>query len=607
MDRSGVKRAWAAFRHPVHPVHPENRDHLARLWAELPEALRDDRQMVGRQWEGCAATAGAMPRCDLACTSCYLSREADHTPELPVDEVEAQLEAIRAHVGRWGNVQLTDGEVTLRSDADLVRILRTARRLELIPMLMTHGDRLLHAPGRLELLVREGGLREVCFHVDTTQRGRQAPWNRRVRDERELHPLRDRVAKLVRATRRSTGLPLRIANTITVVPENLEGMADVTDWAVRNADVVRILGFQPVAQVGRTLDDGEVTTDRLWERVAAGLPGAEVRDLDAGRVHVGHHACNRAVMGLVVRGHGPLRYVPWREEHAASERFVLDMQRATGGVKARADEPLVAAARVAGLVARNPVLLARGLVRYAPRFLRRLGAGGPGGGAGFLARLATGRARLLPFALNSHRFMDAETLASPEGQEREAACVFRVPHRGEMVSMCALNAAGLREAWYAELRAKASAATRTGASSERTPQPGPSEPCTDTSSSPSSPPSPSSPRARSSCRRPTWRRRARSSRRPGARCSPSVWTSAGSWTSRGCARTRARCTWPLPPSRRRARAPSRSASPRSRTRSPGGSTRTTRSRSTTWSRRAASPRRRPRSSGDASSSWAASA
>ena len=35
--------------------------------------------------------------------------------------------------------------------------------------------------------------------------------------------------------------------------------------------------------------------------------------------------------------------------------------------------------------------------------------------------------------------------------EREAACMFRVPYRGEMVSMCRVNAGGLRRATYDRL------------------------------------------------------------------------------------------------------------------------------------------------------------
>jgi hypothetical protein len=46
-----------------------------------------------------------------------------------------------------GNLQLTDGEVTLRPEAEVIELLRYAQSLELIPMLMTHGDSFRRRPG----------------------------------------------------------------------------------------------------------------------------------------------------------------------------------------------------------------------------------------------------------------------------------------------------------------------------------------------------------------------------------------------------------------------------------------------------------------------------
>ena len=64
-----------------------------------------------------------------------------------------------------------------------------------------------------------------------------------------------------------------------------------------------------------------------------------------------------------------------------------------------------------------------------------------------MARLL-GNWRLLkrprPFVINVHNFMDADQLDTPEGKARLAACVFKVPVDGEMVSMCAFNGGGQR-------------------------------------------------------------------------------------------------------------------------------------------------------------------
>jgi hypothetical protein len=47
--------------------------------------------------------------------------------------------------------------------------------------------------------------------------------------------------------------------------------------------------------------------------------------------------------------------------------------------------------------------------------------------------------------------MSPEETRTPVGRERLAACVFRLPYRGEMVPMCRMNAEGVRERFYAEI------------------------------------------------------------------------------------------------------------------------------------------------------------
>ena len=44
--------------------------------------------------------------------------------------------------------------------------------------------------------------------------------------------------------------------------------------------------------------------------------------------------------------------------------------------------------------------------------------------------------------------MSAAEMETAQGQERLAACAFRVPIDGQLKSMCAVNALGLREAYY---------------------------------------------------------------------------------------------------------------------------------------------------------------
>ena len=52
--------------------------------------------------------------------------------------------------------------------------------------------------------------------------------------------------------------------------------------------------------------------------------------------------------------------------------------------------------------------------------------------------------RVRPLLLVVHKFMSPDELATPMGRERLDACVFKLPVGGRMVSMCEMNATGLR-------------------------------------------------------------------------------------------------------------------------------------------------------------------
>lgn len=449
-----LARLWHAFRQPV---RPETRANLRRLWAELPEPVRTPAQLAGRQWEGCGATLGAMPRCDFACTACYLGGDANRTPPASLDEVREQLRLIRTRVGWRGNVQLTDGEVALRPTAEVIELVRAARQLDLIPMLMTHGDGFRADPARLERLERlvvEGGLAEIGLHVDTTQRGRAG--YPRPANEAELHPVRAELADIVRSIRRRTGRELRAAATVTVTPDNVDGVPDVVRWTLENSDVYRMLSFQPVAQVGRTHARGGTSREALWRAIAAGLgenADAPTSAWNSPQVF-GHPACTHVVMGSVWRARGKRpRFVPLRDPTCArSDKDLAWFFARFGGLSFRADGRAEAAARALGVLVAAPGMWLRRGPGWARRTLARFEPGAPLRAARYLA---TGRAKVGAFALVSHHFMDAAELASPEGREREAACVFRAPVDGELVSMCRVNATGLREARYRSLRERA--------------------------------------------------------------------------------------------------------------------------------------------------------
>src|SRR5260370_1285358 len=127
----------------VRPVDPEFAAALARRWAGLPETARTPGQVLGRHAVGCEGTHGVFPKCNLACTPCYHSRDAN---QVRVDgphtlaQVEAQMGLLRERRGPRAHAQLIGGEVTLLDPDDHAAALQVMRAHGREPMSFTHGD-----------------------------------------------------------------------------------------------------------------------------------------------------------------------------------------------------------------------------------------------------------------------------------------------------------------------------------------------------------------------------------------------------------------------------------------------------------------------------------
>src|SRR5262249_18311382 len=139
---SVLTRIRAAVR-ATRPVDPEFAAALARRWAELPETARSPGQVLGRHAVGCEGTHGVFPKCNLACTPCYHSRDANrvrvdgpHT----LAEVQAQMALLRTVRGPRAHAQLIGGEVTLLHPDDHAAALLIMRSHGREPMSMSHGD-----------------------------------------------------------------------------------------------------------------------------------------------------------------------------------------------------------------------------------------------------------------------------------------------------------------------------------------------------------------------------------------------------------------------------------------------------------------------------------
>jgi hypothetical protein len=98
-------RITTAVRHIeqlTRAIDPEKRRALDDRWADLPIGVRTPAQLVGRHAVGCEGTHGVFPKCNLTCSPCYHSSDAnkvlvdgDHT----VREVDRQMSHTCAGVG----------------------------------------------------------------------------------------------------------------------------------------------------------------------------------------------------------------------------------------------------------------------------------------------------------------------------------------------------------------------------------------------------------------------------------------------------------------------------------------------------------------------------
>jgi hypothetical protein len=432
-------RRWVRL---TRPRDPEFTAALERRWAELPDGARTPGQVLGRFGPGCEGTHGVFPACNLACTPCYHSRDANR---VRVDgahtraEVEAQMAQLARLRGPRAHAQLIGGEVTLLSPDDHAAALQIMRRYGREPMSMTHGDvdydyleRLVLGPdGRPRL-------RRVSFaaHIDSLMFGRRGiP---RPPDEPSLDPYRRRFVAMFHRLRREHGVRYFLAHNMTVTPGNVGAVADVVGAA--GAMGFGMLSFQPAAYVGderrwRTDYRGaDVDPDAVWAQIER---GAGTR-LDFRVFENGDVRCNRTAYGFYLGE----RWHPFLDGDDPRDLATRDaFFRYLSGVGFGGTPPVVLAARLLRLVARHPRVLAVA-VRWAARTARRVG----------VRNLLRHRPRSVTFVM--HRFMDAtdvapawemlqrgETAADPrlrETQERLAACHYAMAHpdTGSLVPAC---------------------------------------------------------------------------------------------------------------------------------------------------------------------------
>ncbi len=438
-------RALRALEAATRPMEPERAAALARRWRELPAAVRTPTQMLGRRIAGCEGTHGVFPRCNLACSPCYHSREANRVPvdgAHTVREVRAQMGLLRELRGPGQPAQLIGGEVSLLPPGDHAAALQAMIDAGRKPMSMTHGDFDYDYLEALALDPRTGRprFRHLSFagHFDSTMIGRRGA--ERPESEAELDVFRRRFCAMFARLRAEHGIASFLAHNMTVTPGNL---AEVAGVVRRNRELgFRLFSFQPAAYVGNPARWAEgyraIDPDEVWRGVEEGAGGR----LHHRSIQYGDPRCNRTAYGGFT---GSRHWTLLDDDDPRDAAALTSFLDAYGGMDFGAARALVALRLARGALAR-PAVVAR-CAGVGMRVMRRMG--GP---------LAAMRARPRPVTFVMHSFMDASVVepawralergevsddpAVRAAQERLSACSYAMAHPedGRIVPACAQHA-----------------------------------------------------------------------------------------------------------------------------------------------------------------------
>lgn len=420
-------------------VDPLAKTAFAKRWEELPEHVKTDGQILGRQSLGCEGTHGVFPQCDFVCSPCYHSADAN---KVRVDgahtlrQVRDQMAFLRQQRGPAAYAQLIGGEVSLLDPDDHAAVLDAMRAEGRVPMSFSHGDFdddylrrvALHADG----MPRSRAI-SWSLHIDSTMRGRNGA--EKPATEHELNPLRVEAIRRFDRLRAEHGIRSYVAHTMTVTPSNLGQVAEIVRTSGRLG--FKMFSFQPAAYVGNESRWQEgyraVTDDAVWDEISAGAG----RPLPWKVLQFGDTRCNRTTWGAFVGD----RYVPVLEDDDPQDARARDTFF-TAFPGNRLNNPAwLRAAKLARAVAAHPRVVPEAM-SWARRFVRR---------AGVIQALRHG---VRPVTFVMHSFIDARDVApawdllqrgelsdEPQiraAQERLQACTYTMGHpdTGALVPAC---------------------------------------------------------------------------------------------------------------------------------------------------------------------------
>ncbi len=427
------------------PIQPETRTALERRWAELPDHVKTPGQLLGRAAVGCEGTHGVFPKCNLTCSPCYHSADANkvridgaHTLK-GVTEQMAYLRSIR---GPRAHAQLIGGEVSLLPAEDHAAALLAMRANGREPMSMTHGD--FDYQYLLDVVLGPDGrprFDRVSFaaHFDSLMRGRRGAV--RPHNEAELNPFRARFAEMFTTLKREHGVRSYTAHNMTVTPANLDQVDEVARAVMEMP--YDMLSFQPAAYIGddRRWSGGfdAVSIDAVWSRIEAGAGHA----IPWQGTQFGDPRCNRTAITVNAGTASAALMDPDdpRDLEARDRALEHFGGMIFGGIPKR-----IVAARVVRALLRHPGDVPH-LVSFALRLMNRTGGLRAVASAAFKHRLS-----FRTFVV--HHFMDAADVAPAwalmeqgvasddpkikETQERLGACMYTMSHpeTGKLVPAC---------------------------------------------------------------------------------------------------------------------------------------------------------------------------
>jgi len=369
--------------------------------AERMDKVFTPNQVLGRLHTiGCVAVE-ITQKCNLDCTLCYLSEHSQSVADIPIEEVYRRLDDVIHHYGPGTHVQITGGDPTLRKHSELIDIVAYANSIGLYTALFTNG---IGATRKLLTQLSEVGLRDVAFHVDSTQRRKDGD------SEHALNVIRQEYLD------RTKGLGLMVIFNNTVHKDNFHEIPDLVSFYRKRAKDIGLVSFQLQADTGRgewRKRDIVINKSTVQKQIEAGSS----QNLPWDVMQVGHSDCHHYLPTLVVND----TVYPMMKDKAFFSQFMADFKDMCWD-RQRSTAYLVM--RFIKQVLKRPVWLFK-FPHYSFGLLKDMATDL------FKAR---GAAHQLTFFVQN--FMDANELE----QERIDACSFMVMTAEGPVSMCQHNA-----------------------------------------------------------------------------------------------------------------------------------------------------------------------